>query len=206
MPFSPSGLLARWEGFEFSRHVLQAQADVVILSMAWQTGNNSRPLGPDMTALNYWIQRLKPIIQSSGPKETIVIISNRTGREGSFRFAGTSTVLGISEGEVRVYGMLDQNTSSLLVADTEVRSIRKIRLERQGVVIVNTSEHVDFYPAPDQEEETIPDTPMGLSPNETRPRFPVPGIEMTPRFLDSLPLQEDTDQAMQRNANPNNEE
>lgn len=53
---------------EFAHHVLDKEANLVILSMAWLTretaGEFSRfPKQPDMETLSYWLARLEPLIR-----------------------------------------------------------------------------------------------------------------------------------------------
>jgi hypothetical protein len=48
-----------------------------------------------------------------------VVIASRSGAEGNTVFAGTSCVLGIEDGEVKVYGILGRGQKGLLVVDTK---------------------------------------------------------------------------------------
>jgi hypothetical protein len=72
-----------------------------------------------MDTLMYWISRLEPIIRRDNNEEIIVVFANRSGSEDDFCYAGTSTVLGIYQGEVRVYGILGRGDKELLVVDTD---------------------------------------------------------------------------------------
>lgn len=71
-----------------------------------------------METLTYWVTRLEPLIRSENQDEIIVVFCNRTGTEDEATYTGTSAVLGIQDGEVRVYGMLGRGEKSLLVVDT----------------------------------------------------------------------------------------
>lgn len=120
---SPYKLEAPWDAFEFGFHVLKAQANVVIMTMAWQTHQdhasfNSTTQEPDLETLVYWVQRLEPLIRAGHEEETIVVFCNRTGAEGEATYTGTSAVLGIKRGEVYVYGVLGRGVNDLLVVDT----------------------------------------------------------------------------------------
>lgn len=79
------------------------------------------PKNPDMDTLSYWLARLEPIIRNEGEDEIIAIFANRTGTEDNAVYAGTSAVLGIQAGEVKVYGILGRGERELLVVDTSER-------------------------------------------------------------------------------------
>lgn len=91
--------------------------------MAWLTREDPRaysraPKEPDMDTLSYWLSRLEPIIRAETVGEIIVVLANRTGTEDDATYAGTSAVLGIQDGEVKVYGILGRGERDLLVVDT----------------------------------------------------------------------------------------
>jgi hypothetical protein len=91
--------------------------------MAWMTrqdaGSYSRePKEPDMETLSYWIARLEPVIRAEDRGEIIVVFANRCGVEDEVVYAGTSCVLGIDNGEVKLYGVLGRGEKELLVVDT----------------------------------------------------------------------------------------
>lgn len=92
--------------------------------MAWLTDEAREhftqfPNEPDMEALTYWVQRLEPIIRDESSDEIIVVFCNRTGMEDDAVYAGTSAVVGIHQGEVKVYGLLGRGVKELLVVDTD---------------------------------------------------------------------------------------
>ncbi|WYZ38821.1 hypothetical protein EsH8_III_000735 [Colletotrichum jinshuiense] len=123
MDLNPYKFEAPWHEFEFAFHVLECESNVVILSMAWMTREDGRmfsrmPNEPDMDTLTYWVTRLEPLIRSEGDDEIIVIFCNRTGIEDDAVYAGTSAVVGIQEGEVKIYGLLGRGQKDLLVVDT----------------------------------------------------------------------------------------
>ncbi|GJC93651.1 N-terminal amidase [Colletotrichum higginsianum] len=114
---------APWHDFEFAFHVLECESNVVILSMAWMTREDGRmfsrmPNEPDLDTLTYWLTRLEPLIRAENGDEVIVIFCNRTGIEDDAVYAGTSAVVGIQDGEVKIYGLLGRGEKELLVVDT----------------------------------------------------------------------------------------
>lgn len=99
--------------------------------MAWLTREDARsfsrqPKEPDMDTLSYWLARLEPLIRAETKGEIIVVMANRTGVEEEAVYAGTSCVLGINAGEVKVYGILGRGESELLVVDTSERPQAKL--------------------------------------------------------------------------------
>ncbi|KAL5624350.1 hypothetical protein BROUX41_004410 [Berkeleyomyces rouxiae] len=125
MDINPYKFQDRWESLDFAFHVMEVRANLVIVTMAWPTHQDPRrfsraPLDPDTNTLMYWISRLEPIIRAESEEEVIVVFCNKCGADGQNCYAGTSSVLGISKGEVRVYGILGRGTKELLVVDTEI--------------------------------------------------------------------------------------
>ena len=121
--YSPYKFEAPWDAYEFGFHVQRLRPNLVILSMAWLTNDDrtkflSMPDKPDLSTLSYWVQRLTPVLHDKSGDETIVVFSNRCGIEDDATYAGTSTVLGIKNGEVVIYGILGRNVEELLVVDT----------------------------------------------------------------------------------------
>ncbi|KAG4414840.1 hypothetical protein IFR04_012028 [Cadophora malorum] len=123
--------------WEFAHHILHREANLVVLSMAWMTRENARsfsraPMEPDMDTLADWVMRLEPLIRDEGEKEIIVVFANRTGSEDDATYAGTSAVVGIQGGEVKVYGVLGRCERELLIVDTSKRPIMKLVCEPKG--------------------------------------------------------------------------
>jgi hypothetical protein len=128
---SPHKFEAPWSAWEFAYHILHKQANLAILSMAWLTRADARsfsvkPKEPDMETLSYWLSRLEPVIRAEDRGEIIVVLANRCGVEGDAVYAGTSCVLGIDAGEVKVYGVLGRGERELLVVDTKKRPQAKL--------------------------------------------------------------------------------
>jgi hypothetical protein len=79
-----------------------------------------------METLSYWLARLEPLIRAETEGEIICVFANRSGMEGEAVYAGTSAVLGIHAGEVKVYGILGRGEKELLVVDTNKRPQAKL--------------------------------------------------------------------------------
>ncbi|KFY31506.1 hypothetical protein V493_01035, partial [Pseudogymnoascus sp. VKM F-4281 (FW-2241)] len=128
---SPYKFEAPWSAWEFAYHILHRQANMVIISMAWVTREDARsysrsPKEPDMGTLAYWVARLEPLIRGEDDGEVIVVLANRSGTEGDATYTGTSAVLGIQRGEVKLYGVLGRGERELLVVDTSKRPQAKL--------------------------------------------------------------------------------
>ncbi|KXX75285.1 Protein N-terminal amidase [Madurella mycetomatis] len=122
---------APWHAYEFAFHILEARANLVIVSMAWLTNEDRStftpfPEDPDFCMLTYWVRRLEPIIRAESDEEIIVVFCNRCGIEDDATYSGTSAVIGIKDGEVSVYGLLGRGVKDLLVVDTEKRPFAKL--------------------------------------------------------------------------------
>lgn len=125
MDLNPKKFLAPFEKYEFAQHVLDTGSDLILMPMAWLTLQPPASIiedaqVPDADTLAYWIQRLQPVMDN-GPtgvsEETIFVTCNRIGIEGNAVYAGTSAIVGITKGNVKVYGCLGRGTEDLLVRD-----------------------------------------------------------------------------------------
>ncbi|KAM0558581.1 hypothetical protein ACHAPJ_004776 [Fusarium lateritium] len=99
--------------------------------MAWMTREEPRkftrmPNEPDMETLTYWVTRLEPLIRQDTREEIIVVFCNRCGNEDDVLYAGTSAVVGVLDGEVKVYGLLGRGEKELLVVDTNEKPYAKL--------------------------------------------------------------------------------
>ena len=124
MDLNPYKFLAPFDKYEFANHIIDSGAELVVLPMAWLTVQSAHSLienaqVPEADTLAYWVQRLQPLTDKGHKfgREITVVINNRVGTEGECSFAGTSVVLGISKGNVKVYGCLGRATEDLLIAD-----------------------------------------------------------------------------------------
>ena len=99
--------------------------------MAWMTREErqiftSKPNEPDLETLTYWVTRLEPLIRAESDEEIIVVFCNRTGIEDDATYAGTSAVIGVQDGEVKIYGLLGRGERELLVVDTNITPYAKL--------------------------------------------------------------------------------
>ncbi|XMA12321.1 hypothetical protein WAI453_005112 [Rhynchosporium graminicola] len=191
MDLNPYKFESPWNAWEFSCHVLCKEANLVILSMAWLTREDARsfsrtPKEPDMETLSYWLARLEPLIRAEGDDEIIVVLANRCGFEDDAVYAGTSAILGIQSGEVKVYGILGRGERELLVVDTTQSPQAKLisqpsaaASERQSIEVNQSANHK----LPSEVTQPIPTSPA---------RSPVanPSVSVgtpSPRSLSSSP-------------------
>lgn len=130
MDLNPCRFQAPFEAYEFSNHILSTGAELVLMPMAWLTNQDpssiiEEPTVADADTLAYWIQRLQPVIDagSRSGREIIFVAANRVGMENGACYAGTSVVLGIRQGNVKVYGCLGKGTEDLLVCDVNASLI-----------------------------------------------------------------------------------
>ncbi|KAI6265894.1 hypothetical protein MCOR34_011840, partial [Pyricularia oryzae] len=163
-----------WHQFEFAFDVLDSEANVVIVSMAWSASAfdnpasfHSKPDEPHMATLEHWVKRMEPLIRADRDDEIIFVFANRCGSEGDVLYTGSSAVIGICNGEVRVYGVLGRGTKQLLVVDTdEEPSARLVR--RPGKKAADDScDVVDddlFGPVGTVEELAIPHSSRNICP------------------------------------------
>ena len=139
MDINPYKFEAPWTAYEFANHALASRAELVVLSTAWLTRMSTAELEgqarlPDLDTVSYWLERLRPFMGPNGSdQEVIIVFANRCGEEGEapligpVRYAGSSTVLGISrgdgrvDGEVRIWNMLGRAEEGVLVVDTNDR-------------------------------------------------------------------------------------
>ncbi|KJZ70790.1 hypothetical protein HIM_09803 [Hirsutella minnesotensis 3608] len=148
MDINPYKFEAPWHAFEFAFHILEIESNLVIVSMAWLTWEDRRlftrsPNEPDMETLTYWVTRLEPIIRSENQDEIIVVFCNRIGYEGDVTYAGTSAVVGIQDGEVKVYGLLGRGEKELLVVDTNDTPYAKLVYQSDQRSGVQLKEHAE---------------------------------------------------------------
>ena len=125
--------------------------------MAWPTQESKRsyfkkPDDPDMVALSYWLAGLEPLIRAETEGEIIVVFANRTGAEDEAVYAGTSAVLGIHAGEVKVYGILGRGENKLLVVDTNKRPQAKLVAEPAIPNVATTTSEI-FFPTSNQSNQ-----------------------------------------------------
>ncbi|PMD55339.1 carbon-nitrogen hydrolase, partial [Hyaloscypha bicolor E] len=117
------------DGYTFADHVLDTQADLVILPMAWPATPDRKDI--DMDAVTSWLAALKPIIETQMSREIICVFANRIGSNNKPQYAGTSAVLGITGGQARikVYGIMTCSGEGLLIVDTTNKPEKWLQLE-----------------------------------------------------------------------------
>lgn len=74
---------------------------------------------------------MEPLIRAKTEDEIIVVFCNRCGMEDDTVFAGTSAVIGIKQGEVRLYGLLGRCENKVLVVDTDAPPLGRLVIETQ---------------------------------------------------------------------------
>ncbi|PSK56686.1 Protein N-terminal amidase [Elsinoe australis] len=140
MDINPYRFQTEWEKYEFATHCATNEANLVILSTAWLTSLTPEELleekeNPDLDTLNYWVARFKPLLQRIGREEVVMVFANRCGLEpgqvaGVTRgvdeegksvvgYAGTSCVMGVKDGSLRIWEMLGRAVEDVLIVDTE---------------------------------------------------------------------------------------
>lgn len=136
MDINPYKFEAPWTAYEFANHALTSAAELVVLSTAWLTRLSKEELqghaqSPDLDTVGYWLERMRPLMGPNGPRQEVVLVfANRCGDDGEaplieqVRYAGSSTVMGISrgdgrlDGEVRIWDMLGRAEEGVLLVDT----------------------------------------------------------------------------------------
>ncbi|KAH6686336.1 N-terminal amidase [Plectosphaerella plurivora] len=189
MDLNPYKFEAPWTAFEFAFHVLECQSNLVIVTMAWMTREDGRmfsrmPNEPDMDTLTYWVTRLEPLIRAEKDEELIVVFCNRTGIEGEAVYAGTSAVIGVQDGEVKVYGVLGRGEKELLVVDTENPPYAKLIYRPETSVSEAHSELQravpPVSPPADKKSAKEPEQGAGGSSSTNTKASKVPSREPTP--------------------------
>lgn len=136
MDINPYKFESPWTAYEFANHAREARAKIVVVSMAWLTRLSSeevsgQPVIPDMDTIGYWIERFRPLLgPSAHDGEVLVVCANRAGEEGTdprigeVRYAGSSCVMGFSEGsggfdgDVRIWKIFGRAQEGVLLVDT----------------------------------------------------------------------------------------
>lgn len=114
-----------------------------------------------METLAYWLGRLEPLIRAEAAGEIIVVFANRCGTEEEVVYAGTSAVVGINNGEVKVYGLLGRGEKELLVVDTDERPQAKLVSTPNSCA----TEAPEANPSPEPAKEEPPNFPDWSDPD-----------------------------------------
>ncbi|KAK6006012.1 hypothetical protein QM012_006422 [Aureobasidium pullulans] len=139
MDINPRRFEAPWSAYEFANHCVDSDTPLVMLSMAWLTRLLPQQLletgtQPDLETLSYWLERFVPVVQSERQGGIVVVMANRCGTEPGMvagvsqgvddegqeivGYAGTSCVLMVEQGEVRIFDILGKAEERLLKIDT----------------------------------------------------------------------------------------
>lgn len=136
MDLNPYAFTAPYSTYEFATHASNSRAQLILLSMAWLTNIPSSHLTserekPDLHTLEYWLERLRPLLQDTG-REVMVVFANRSGEEGEARYAGTSWIGSVGKSKVQIWGMLGRAEEGLLVGDTDVEYKWEVKMNTDG--------------------------------------------------------------------------
>jgi len=116
MDLNPKEYLAPFDLFEYATFVLENDVRLIILPMAWLLPVDADRKLPSIGSVEYWITRLGPLIKDKQVRT--VIVCNRTGEERDAVYAGTSCVLQMGRGHVRVIDRLAREEEVLAVGLT----------------------------------------------------------------------------------------
>ncbi|KAI8814179.1 carbon-nitrogen hydrolase [Cladochytrium replicatum] len=131
MDINPKQFKAPYEAFEFGNFAKNQDVDLVLLSMAWVLKTTGPPSAdsedttvaasnvkePNMDTLEYWIDRLQPIIPGERGKDVIVVVANRVGGENGTIFTGTSTVMKFGNDGIEIGALMGQGIEGFAIAE-----------------------------------------------------------------------------------------
>ncbi|KAL8828050.1 MAG: hypothetical protein Q9191_002821 [Dirinaria sp. TL-2023a] len=123
MDLNPYQFTASWTLYELAMHTLSTGTQLLSLSMSWLTNLSSTELTtstkqPDLDTLNYWIERIVPLVESKD-EEVIVIFANRCGEEpGDVRYAGSSWVGKVGKGKIKIWDIAGRDEERVINVDT----------------------------------------------------------------------------------------
>lgn len=93
MDINPKEFKAPYEAFEFANFIKDQKCQLILFSSAW-LDPNSYP--DDQTAtdetLNYWANRLLPVIKDKERQNCYFVCSNRVGKELGDIYMGSSCI------------------------------------------------------------------------------------------------------------------
>lgn len=111
MDLNPFEFKTSFESYELAKFCVEHKVNYLIVPMAWllpkdeleRLGGSEAAKQPSISTVNYWALRCEPFFNatSSLPPATpkYLIAANRTGREGSSTFAGSSCVFQMKQAE-----------------------------------------------------------------------------------------------------------
>ena len=92
--------------------------------MSWLTNLSTTELAasaqqPDLDTLNYWIERIVPLVKSRD-EEVTVIFANRCGEEpDDARYAGSSWIGKVGKGKIKIWDIAGRAEERVINADTK---------------------------------------------------------------------------------------
>ena len=151
MDINPYQFEAPWEKYEFATHIVENDAKMAVMSMAWLTSlpvdeMQVMPGQPALETVSYWLQRFSPLVEASSTieEDITVVFCNRVGNEKnetselvtkagqviplgeSVSYAGSSCVMRFSGGQVSILDMMGKGEEGLLVVDTDEVSLSNV--------------------------------------------------------------------------------
>ncbi|PWN96844.1 carbon-nitrogen hydrolase [Tilletiopsis washingtonensis] len=138
MDLNPYRFQAAFDSFELASFCVRNHVDTLALPMAWlkpevedeeqasakseaAEGQSEGELEQDarqaqhqaQQMIHYWLLRLTPLLEA--PHRCVVACANRVGQEGGTVFGGSSCVLQVGGGDVRVKGWMCEEEALLVV-------------------------------------------------------------------------------------------
>jgi protein N-terminal amidase len=113
MDLNPKEYIAPFNAFEYANFLLQNDVRLVVIPMAWLLPSDEDREMPSLGSVEYWARRLSPLLGDDTVRT--VVVCNRTGEEGGAIYAGTSCVLQMGRGHVRVVDRLGREEGILHV-------------------------------------------------------------------------------------------
>ena len=116
MDLNPWEFRAPFNAFEYANYILENDINLILIPMAWLDPRTDPddPQMPSHGTLNYWIERLKPLITDEKPRT--VVICNRTGEEETGAvYAGTSCAVRLGGGGFSILGLMGKEEGVLTV-------------------------------------------------------------------------------------------
>lgn len=116
MDLNPDRLATAWSledgPYEVADHCVRTKTNVLLLLNSWllspQASTPVEDDDNDWDTLEYWAARLRPLwVEDPGrdlslePRETVVVVCNRSGEENGKSFAGTSALFRLTKGSGR---------------------------------------------------------------------------------------------------------
>ncbi|ATY62972.1 asparagine amidohydrolase [Cordyceps militaris] len=133
----------------FVDHIRMSGINIAIFSMAYKSRREPHELYNkcDEDALSRWAAYLWPLVEAQLARKIVVVLCNRVGDAGDTIYAGTSTVLSISGGELFVHELMKAREQGILLVETcEDPKYKLVPAQRcqDGNFIVDTSQDLEY--------------------------------------------------------------